>query len=120
LIPIIPPIITLAAAMALMILVALHARHTSRSDEPASRKRIRLANACLIMFTLPLVAIGFSVLDPKTHPRAWMLVWIAAMAFLAMNIALAFLDVLNTMRLVRAARRRLQAELIENQRADPP
>lgn len=113
--PIIPPLLALGAALAIMLLVALHARRTARSNEPASRKRIRGANACLIMLTLPLVAIGFSVVNPRTHPRVWMLVWVAAMALLAMNVSLALLDVLNTMRLVRAARRRLQSELL----ADP-
>ncbi len=95
-----------------MVLVAIHAKGTQRSNEPASRKRIRGANACLIMLTLPLVAAGFSVVNPRTHPRAWMLVWSAAMALLAMNVSLALLDVLNTARLVRSARRRLNAELL--------
>ena len=115
--PIISPYLSLALALALMVLVAIHARATQRSSEPASRKRIRGANACLIMLTLPLVAIGFSVVNPRSHPRAWMLVWIAAMALLAMNVALAVLDVLNTARLVRNARRRLNAELLADSAA---
>ncbi|MBL8745819.1 MAG: hypothetical protein JNK58_05610 [Phycisphaerae bacterium] len=110
--PIIPPLAALGAALALMVVVALHARRTTRSSETASRKRIRGANACLIMLTLPLVAVGFSVVNPRTHPRAWMLVWVAAMSLLAMNVALALLDMLNTLRLVRAARRRLRTELL--------
>ncbi len=109
--PIIPPIIALGVAAALMVIVALHARAVHRSSEPPSRKRIRLANACLIMATLPLTAIGFAVVNPRTHPAAWTMVWIAAMAFLMMNIALAVLDVLNTFRLLREARRRLHDEL---------
>lgn len=110
--PIIPPLLALGAALAMMILVALHARRTARSNEPASRKRIRGANACLIMLTLPLVAIGFSAVNPRTHPRAWLLVWVAAMSLLAMNVALALLDMVNTMRLLRAAKRRLNQELL--------
>lgn len=111
--PIIPPLLALGAALALMVFIALHARATARSDQPASRKRIRIANACLMMLTLPLVAIGFSVVSPSTHPRAWLLIWIGAMALLAMNVGLALLDMVNTLRLLRAARLRLSRELSE-------
>ncbi|MDX2116249.1 MAG: hypothetical protein SFZ24_11620 [Planctomycetota bacterium] len=95
----------------MMLLVALHAQVTRLSDEPASRKRIRLANAGLMMLTLPLLAAGFSLVDPRRHPGTWALVWMAALGLLAMNVGLAVLDTLNTLRLISAARRELRREL---------
>lgn len=110
--PVISPWIALPITIMLMILSAVHARRTRASAEPASRKRIRIANAMLMMLTLPLVAVGFSIVSPRTHPREWILIWMAAMALLTMNVALACLDVINTVRLLRTARRRLRAEMI--------
>lgn len=117
--PAISPFIALPAAFALMLIVALHARHTSRSAEPASRKRIRIANGYLMMFTLPLLAVGFSMLDPRLHFREWALVWLAAITLLGMNVGLAVIDMLNTFRLVRSARRRLRASLATEAAVQP-
>lgn len=110
--PFLPPIFTLPAALAAMVLVIHHARLTLRSGEPSSRKRIRLANACLITLTLPLLVLGFSLVDPRRYPREWALIWIAAISLLSMNVGLAVLDTLNTVRLLSAARRRLREELL--------
>ena len=94
-----------------MLLVAGHAAATWRSDQPHSRRRIRLANACVMMLTLPLLLAGFSLIDHRAEPRMWTLVWLSAMALLTVNIALAMLDVANTLRLVRRARLRVRAAL---------
>ncbi len=94
-----------------MVLVATHAHATARSDQPASRKRIRIANAVVMLLMLPMLACGFSLLDPHRHPREWTLVWIAALALLVVGIALAVLDAANTARLTLASRRRLRASL---------
>ncbi len=100
---IIPAWITAPAALVMVILVLAHGAQTWRSAEPPSRRRIRLANASVMMLTLPLLTIGFSFLDYRVQPRAWTLVWLCAMALLTVNIALAVLDVANTLRLVRRA-----------------
>lgn len=109
--PVISPYIALPLAFALMLAVAIHAQATRRSAEPASRKRVRLANASLMMLTLPLVAIGFSLLDPRVHRQEWLLVWLAAITLLGMNVMLAVIDAANTLRLLRATRRRIRGSL---------
>lgn len=108
---IIPPWITAPAGFVMLILVLHHAARTWHSAEPLSRRRIRLANAAVMSLTLPLLTIGFSFLDHRAQPRAWTLVWLCAMTLLAVNIALAVLDVANTLRMVRRARRALRAAL---------
>lgn len=108
---IIPAWITVPSAIVMMALVAGHAAATWRSDQPGSRKRIRLANACVMMLTLPLLTAGFSLIDHRTYPREWTIVWLAAMATLTVNIALAVLDVANTLRLLRRAQLRVRRAL---------
>jgi hypothetical protein len=107
----IPAWICLPIAAAMMICLALHARATVQSSHPASRKRIRTANAWIMLINTPLLATGFSLISPSSAPRAWLLVWIAAMLLLAFSVALAVLDMLNTIRLGRRAARELAATL---------
>lgn len=99
----------LAALMTLAVLT--HAGVTLRSRQPHSRKRIRLANAAVIVVTLPLLVLGFSVIDHSTSPGLWALVWMSALGLLAISIALATADMLNTLRLVRRHQRSLRARL---------
>jgi len=121
--PIIPLWITVPIAMGLMIAVWLHAIILVRSDEPASRKRIRLANAAIMMLTAPLFAVGFSVIGPESHPREWAMTWMLGAGLLAIIIALAMTDAVNTMRLAirtqRALRRHLHRSLGEASRTSP-
>jgi len=108
----IPVWICVPIAAAMMICLALHARAIARGNHPASRKRIRLANAAVMLVNTPLLAAGFSLINSSTAPRAWLLVWIAAMVLLAFSIGLALLDMLNTVRLARRAARELTQSLV--------
>lgn len=107
----------LPIAGVMMLLVAAHALALGESDHPASRKRIRQANAVLILLAIPLITTGVCVLSPRQHPREWALVWMAAFGLIALVVALALADVLNTLRLLRSARARLRAELFSGARA---
>ena len=107
----IPPVLVLPAAAAMLLVIAAHADATRRSRNPPSRKRIRIANAVIATFAVPLLAIGFSVVDPAQRPGTWVIVWIAAIALLSMNILLAVLDITNTARLHRLQRTALRRKL---------
>jgi len=102
----------------LFAIVALHMRATAKSDHPASRKRIRLANGILILINLPLLTAGFSLINPNAHPKPWVLIWVAAMALLACNVGLAIVDVVNTLRLTRREPPRLPLVPSPPQRPD--
>jgi hypothetical protein len=104
--PLIPSWIGVPLGMLMIVVVSMHISWLLRSRQPASRRRIRLANGVLMFLTIPLLTTGFSILAPRAHTRAWMLVWIAAMAMLAGVVFFAMLDALNTVRLQRRARRR--------------
>lgn len=108
----IPAWICVPAGVLMMLCLALHARATARGSHPASRKRIRLANAAIMLVNTPLLTAGFSIISASATPRAWLLVWLAAMALLAFSVALALLDMLNTLRLARRAARELTRSLV--------
>lgn len=99
----------LAAVMTLAVL--LHAGATARSSQPASRKRIRLANAGVMVLVLPLLVLGFSVIDHTREPGLWALVWMASLGLLGISVGLAITDMLNTLRLVRRHQRSLRDRL---------
>lgn len=110
--PILPIWFTAPIALILMIAISVHAATLRRSSSvPPSRRRIRQANAWLSVLTLALLLAGFSLVDPVAHEREWMLIWIAAMMMLLFVIALAILDVANTMRLTLRWRRSLRERL---------
>ncbi|HBS29305.1 MAG TPA: hypothetical protein DEB06_07605 [Phycisphaerales bacterium] len=108
---VIPAWFTAPAAAIMTLAVLLHALATARSNHPPSRKRIRIANAFVITAALPLLVLGFSVIDHAARPGQWTLVWMSALALLAISISLAMADVLNTLRLVARHQHRLRARL---------
>jgi uncharacterized membrane protein YbhN (UPF0104 family) len=108
----VPAWLSLGLAGLLMIAVALHADRTLRTPGDPVRRRIRLANAALMLLTLPLLAAGFSLVNPAVHPRAWAAIWVVALGLLVLNIVLAIADVINTLRMLKRARRALRQTLL--------
>lgn len=108
----IPAWICVPIATLMMVVLLLHTRATARSSHPASRKRLRIANGIVMFINMPLLATGFSVIDAGHSPRAWLLIWIAAMALLAFSVLLAIMDMLNTVRLARRAAREMTQSLL--------
>jgi uncharacterized membrane protein YbhN (UPF0104 family) len=92
--------------------VAVHADRTLRTPGDPVRRRIRLANAALMLLTLPLLATGFSLVNPAVHPRAWAVIWAVALGLLLLNIVLAVADVINTLRMLKRARQALRRSLL--------
>jgi hypothetical protein len=111
--PVIPTIICVPLGLLAMITCAAHLLGPARSATPASRRRIRQANGFVMLFAIPLLTIGFGVIDPHRHPDQWLLTWITAIALLTMGVGLAMLDALNTMRLHQLARRHLRDTLAD-------
>lgn len=111
--PVIPTVVCVPLGMLAMVTCAAHLLGPARQAAPASRRRIRQANGFVMLFAIPLLTIGFGVIDPHARPDAWLLTWIAAISLLTMAIGLALADVLNTMRLHRSARKRLRQSLAD-------
>lgn len=109
--PIIPAFFSVPMGAVLLVAVGLHLLSNNRPGVPASRRRIRQANAVVISITVPLLVIGSSFVVPAAQPREWMLVWLANMGLLLVSIGLAMVDAMNNIRLARAARRGLERGL---------
>jgi hypothetical protein len=103
--------IGLPLGVVMMLVVAAHVTVIGETTNPASRRRIRQANGGLMLVLIPLLTAGFSLIDPQRDPRLWVLVWLAALPMLCFVVLFAGLDVLNTWRLLRRRRLKLQAEL---------
>lgn len=101
------PWLVLPVAGLMMLVVAAHIGATQERTEPRSRRRIRVANGWVMLLLLPLLGAGFGVINHQTHPRLFALVWLGAIGLLLLCILLAVADVVNTMRIARAARERL-------------
>jgi len=106
-----PAWLVMPVAAFAMIVVAAHIEVTSAVTEPRSRRRIRLANGWVMLITVPLLASGFSLLNPDSAPRAFALVWTVCVGFVFVSLCLAGMDILNTLRLAARARRRLRQTL---------
>jgi hypothetical protein len=92
----------------LMLVVAGHIEVTRAATRPESRRRIRIANGWVMLVTLPLLASGFSLLDPDTQRRTFVLVWAASVWLLGVALLLAVVDVINTVRITRRDREELR------------
>lgn len=103
--PILPIWLVAPVAGALMLAVGGHMMATRRAAMPESRRRIRIANAWLMVLTLPLTAYAFGVLQDN-DPRRFVLVWTGVAGLIGLVIAVAVVDMLNTIRLTAAARSR--------------
>lgn len=104
--PAVTPWIILPLALASMLIVSAHVTFLQASEAPPSRKRLRIANGWVMLLTLPLLAVGVSLVAPERQPRLFALTWVGVVFLLALSIALAILDAANTLRLVRLERQR--------------
>ena len=100
------PWVAVPLAAAVMFVVAGHvlAMQRARAHMPASRRRIRTANGLLMLVVAPLLAYAVSNGPGTDQPRPMALLWLLILSMLTMVVGLAVLDVLNTLRLVRAGR----------------
>ncbi|MCA9281601.1 MAG: hypothetical protein H6812_08440 [Phycisphaeraceae bacterium] len=108
----IPPGLAIPIAIVGMIVVAAHAQALAKAPGvPESRRRVRLANAVLMLLTIPLLTAGFSLISSVQQPRVWVMVWLVSFLLVGMILLLAVIDTLNTVRIGRERRRELRDSL---------
>lgn len=106
-----PAAFVLPVAILALLVLGAHVVSVSRSDMPASRRRIRMANGMLMMFSVPIAAYAFGFASPETQQREFALAWMMVAGLLVLIVAIAVLDVINTFRLHLPERARMRAEL---------
>lgn len=106
---VVSPWVALPLAAIALVLIAWHSTGLDGDTMPASRRRIRQANAWVMMLGVPLFAIGVSIVNENRSPRAFVLVWLVTSMLLILCVLLAVIDALNTWRLASHERRHLAA-----------
>ncbi len=107
---VLPAWIILPITLGMMLLVSSHMSRIQRSEEPSSRKRIRVANGWIVLFALGFTAAGFSLISPSLNPRLFFIVWAISLVLITTTVMLAMADVLNTLRLIRRVGVRMRQE----------
>lgn len=108
------PYVVVPIAGGVMALLALHLASLKRTPHPPSRRRIRSANALIMLAIVPLFAVGVSLISAQRNPRLWLLLWLAVISLVWMSVMLALLDMVNTLRMARVRRRKLQRMLTQS------
>ena len=103
------PLLGLPIAACTLILLAGHIIALSASEQPDSRKRIRMANGVLAMVTSCAMYAGTCVFTPDRSPREWALAWMLVMMMIALHVLLAMVDAINTAVLRRRAMRQIKS-----------
>ncbi|MCB9845388.1 MAG: hypothetical protein H6811_05330 [Phycisphaeraceae bacterium] len=107
--PLVSPWLAGPAAALTMVVIATHASALRSSGIPSSRRRIRSANAAVMLLTTPVIAYALAVAN---GPREFLLSWMAVIGLLTIVISLACIDMVNNTRLHRASRRDLRVQLM--------
>lgn len=118
--PFIPAYVTLPIAAMSMLAVAAHLLIVERHTTNFVRRRIRLANGWVMLISIPLIAAGFSFIDPDTKPRMFAIVWITIVGLVSLSIVLAMADILNTFIHTRRSLATLQKSKRNLTRLAPP
>lgn len=98
------------AALA-MLVVAGHVLWLPRAQMPASRRRIRIVNGLLMLFTLPLGAYALGIADPSSDKRGFVVSWMLVSGMVTIVLLVAMADLANTWRLHRRDLRSMVLEL---------
>ncbi len=105
-----------------LVVVLWHLYAILRTD-PSSihpmRRRIRLANAAVMLTLVPLIAYAFGVATTDS-PRLYAIAWLAVMGLLAIMVLLAMMDSANTARIHLADRGELRRQLRQSLRDSLP
>ena len=107
---IVPIWVSAPLAMLTLVVIAAHLIAMRSADMPESRKRIRTANGWLMLITVPVLAIAFSLVS-SANPRQSALVWAIAILLLGLVLVMAFVDIGNNLRLAREKQKRLHRTL---------
>lgn len=104
--PLAPVWFVVPMAATTMLVVAAHLLACLHADMPPSRRRIRLANGTLILLTLPVLAYALCFVSPS-EGRPFIIAWTVLAGSTTLVMTLAWLDLLNNVRLAARERRAL-------------
>lgn len=110
-VPLVTPWVVIPLAIVAMLLIAGHIINLrADGDIPDSRRRIRLANAWLMLILAPIAAMAFSIVTPG-QAREFVLLMSIVVGMLGFIVILACADAMNNLRIHRTAVRELREEI---------
>lgn len=109
--PIAPAWAILPLALLSLVVVGIHVTKVLRSDMPASRRRIRIANGLIMMFTIPLFAFALSLADPASQQKLFAMSWMLTFALITIIFGIACFDIVNNIRIYYIERSRIRGEI---------
>lgn len=101
--PLAPAWFVVPAGIVTLIVVAGHLASLRGVPMPASRLRIRAANGVLMLLSTPLLMYTIAYIPPS-DARRFVLCWMAIACLVVLVLTLAWIDVVNNMRLARIER----------------
>ncbi|MCC6285769.1 MAG: hypothetical protein IT439_10830 [Phycisphaerales bacterium] len=107
--PLAPAWVAFPMGILTMLVLLAHGASLREAPMPESRRRIRSANAVLMMCAVPLLTYALAVVTPA-NAKAFVIAWTSVVCILGLILLLALADVLNTLRLRRREVARLRAE----------
>jgi hypothetical protein len=107
--PLVPAWVAFPMGIITMLVLMAHGSALREAPMPESRRRIRSANAVLMMVAVPLLTYALAVATPS-NSKAFVIAWTSVVCFLGIILLLALIDVLNTLRIRRRDVARLRAE----------
>lgn len=110
-VPLVTPWLVIPLAVLAMLFLAGHIINLRADGEmPDSRRRIRLANAWLMLLLAPIAAMAFSIVTPG-QAREFVLLMSIVVGMLGFIVILACADAVNNLRIHRSAVRELREEI---------
>jgi uncharacterized membrane protein len=104
------PAITIPAAAAAIALIAWYWQRLSGPEVPDTRRRLRRTSMA-IMVAFIFVSVGaMSFVNQQTNQSQFVVVWSIAISLLLIVVFIAFLDVLNNLRIQRRITAQAAAE----------
>jgi cobalamin biosynthesis protein CobD/CbiB len=100
-----------------MAMLIWHVMALQKPGIPASRRRIRTTTGVLMLLLTPLIAFALSVATPD-RPRVMTLAWSGVLLLVGLVMVLAWVDVINNLRLYQREKRELRAEAARALAAD--
>jgi hypothetical protein len=90
-----PAWLVMPLAVVTLLVIAGHVLALQRADMPPFRKRLRTVNGVLMMFTVPVAAFAFAIIQPANQ-RLFIMVWMLVAGLLVLVLMLAVLDLAHT------------------------
>jgi undecaprenyl pyrophosphate phosphatase UppP len=106
--PIAPILITGPVAIAALLVLWWYYLRLNQPDIPSSRRKLRQSSIAVMVAGIPALLIGLSFTDYRRQTEQFAIAWIGVILLLMVLLAFVMADALNTARLHRQARRRIQ------------